>query len=515
MRNKVFDKIDRLFLSGALLVGAAAVLFLITGCAAGPIEQTPAKSQENSVLVYASEDGIYERELIRGGSRTDGEPKLLYKGDALSGPVFSGDGTRLIFKQTLEPTQAERDSGTDRSVLYVHDLSSAQTIKLLENPVSYCAGPGGSFLVSGAEGQVMKADFSLQEQDGKTELIPEMEAVALGAEAVPEKASITSVLYENLKPSPDFQYLAYNITVYDGDIVDENWEGGRHSGVYSGGLYLLDLKTGKTSLVVEPIPAFQAEGGMGNNPEPGPWSRDGKTLCVWDKSQSGSLTADGTACFFYHADTGKRTEYGGLLAYDENISFSGEGTAVVLGGGGRDMFENKWLDYVSDYSGSQMQYGMLKEIEAAGLIPAMPRISADGETLYFAAVEEQSLSRSYREGEFPGWDYSSVYPLKRQLYSIKLSGDRQIVPITSDLEYRCESPVLLGNEEYLVFGRGSAKEYDGKMEIWMTSVDGKQETKLAEWTEPADADVWMTDRYDDYYGRGDWRGIFTVYGASE
>lgn len=498
MRNKVFDTIDRLFLSGALLMGAAAVLFLITGCAAGPIEQTPEKSQENSVLVYASEDGIYERELVRDGARTDGESRLLYKGSALSGPVFSEDGTRLIFRQTLEPTQAERDSGTDRSVLYVHDLSSAQTVKLLEDPVSYCAGPGGSFLISTTEGQVMKADFSLQEQGGKTELIPEMEALALGAEAVPEKASITSVLYENLKPSPDFQYLAYNITVYDDDIVDENWEGGRHSGVYSGGLYLLDMKTGKTSLVVEPIPAFQAEGGMGNNPEPGPWSRDGKTLCVWDKSQSGSLTADGTACFFYHADTGKRTEYGGLLAYGENISFSGEGTAVVLGGGGRDMFENKWLDYISDYSARQMQYGMLKEIEAAGLIPAMPRISADGETLYFAAAEVQS-----------------VYPLKRQLYSMKLSGDRQIVSITSDPEYRCESPVLLGNEEYLVFGRGSAKEYDGKMEIWMTSVDGKQETKLAEWTEPADADVWMTDRYDDYYGRGGWSGIFTVYGASE
>jgi hypothetical protein len=501
MRNRVFDTRGRLFLSGALLMGAVAVLFLITGCAAGPIEQTPEKSQENSVLVYASEDGIYERELIRDGNRTDGESRLLYKGEAFSGPVFSEDGTRLIFRQTLEPTQAERDAGTSRSVLYVHDFSSGQTIELLENPVSCCAGPSGSFFVSTGEGQVMKADFSLEERDGKTELVPEMEALALGAEAVPERASITSVLYENLKSSPDFQYLAYNITVYDDDIVDENWEGGHHSGVYSGGLYLLDLKTGKTSLVVKPIPAFQAEDGMGNNPEPGPWSRDGKVLCVWDKFQSGSMTADGTACFFYHTDTGKRTEYGeygGLLAYDENISFSGDGTAVALGGGGRDMFENKWLDYISDYSGSQMQYGVLEEIETAGLIPAMPRISADGETLYFAAVEEQS-----------------VYPLKRQLYSMKLSGDRQIVSITSDPEYRCESLVLLGDEKYLVFGRGSAKEYDGKMEIWMTSIDGKEEIKLAEWTETADADVWMTDRYDDYYGRGGWRGIFAVYGASE
>lgn len=506
------------------MLTVALILLLTTGCSVDAIARNSdaiagdsAASSVDSRLVYASADGICEVDLAGGASNGESgkEARMIYEGKSFSRPVFSQDGTRLLFKQTLEQTPEEKETGTYRNVLYAHDFQSGQTVKVLDDPVSYCAGSGGSFMAS-VKDRIMKVDFSLQEREGTLSLVPETEEFTPEAETVPDKDSITAVLYDNLKPSPDFKYLAFNIDIRDDYIIAENWEGGHYSGGYSGGLYLLNMETGETSLVVAPVRHFEAEDGMGNDPEPGPWSRDGKILCVWDKVQSGSMTADGVSIFFYHTDTGKKTEYsGGTLAYDENISYSAEGTIAVLSGGGRDMFVNKWIDLITGHSGTQAESDILEEIGKEGLIPAMPRLSADGDTLYFAAVDEKSLKEGYHEGKWTGDDYNNVFPLKRQLYAMELSGSREIRQLTSDPEYRCESPVLLKNEEYLVFGRGNAKDYDGKMEIWMVDLSSGEEVKLVEWMEPEGTDTWMTDRYDDYYGRGDWSGIFAIYDTAK
>lgn len=490
-----------------VVVAVVLILLPITGCGSGAIVGDTVPPSFDSRLVYATPDGLYEREL------TGGESQVIYEGESLSRPVFSQDGTKLLFNQTLVQTPKEKESGTIQSVLYAHDLQTDQTIKLLNNPVSYCAGPGSTFLISTVDGRILNVEFHLLNESGT--LTAEMMRITPETVGVPEKDSITAVLYENLKPSPDFKYLAYNIMIHDESIIGENVEEG-HSGVYSGGLHLLNMETGETSLVVAPIRHFEAEDGMGNNPEPGPWSRDGKILCVWDKLQSASITADGVSIFFYHADTGKKTKYdGGTLAYDENISYSGDGTVAVLGGGGREMFVNKWMELITDSSGTQVRSGIPEDIEKEGLIPAMPRLSSDGSMLYFAAIEKKSLKEGYEEGKWTGEDYNNVYPLKRQLYVMKLSGNREIRKITSDPQYRCESPVLSIREDYLVFGRGSAEVYDGKMELWMIDLSSGEEIKLAEWTEPEDTDAWATNRYNDYYGRGDWSGIFAIYGASK
>lgn len=297
-------------------------------------------------------------------------------------------------------------------------------------------------------------------------------------------------------PSPDFHYLAYDVRVKD-DRTDNRPEG--FGPYYSGGLYILNCKTGKAAMVVEPIRA--TENWLGNDPEPGPWSPDVKTLWVWDKPQSGSLTADGVNGFFYHADTGQRTEYKSmLLAYNENISYSREGTAAMLAGAGREMFSDKSVDLVTDYSGSAAKSQEVEAIAEKGLVPAMPQLSADGSTLYFAGADRKTIG---------------AYPLKRQLYSLKLDPSQELRQITFDPEYRNENPILLKNQKDLIFGRANAKAYDGKMEIWMASVDGKNEIKLAEWTEPENTDQWGPERYNDYYGRGNWSSIFTIYDATE
>ncbi|HML36370.1 MAG TPA: hypothetical protein PKA19_02955 [Bacillota bacterium] len=503
-----------------MAVTLALILVLITGCTAGSDLKNPAGSPAETRLAYAAADGIYVRDLTdllsgresvgKAESGLQGEPVRIYEGAGLAGPVFSQDGTRLMFKQMSEQTSEE--TGDYRSTLYAYDFKTGQAVKVLDDPVSYNAGPGGSFVVSTEAGRILGVDFSVEDpgdsgesddagkidgsgEQGGLALALKTEELQVWPEDV-EKHPLVSIQYDNLMPSPDFHYLAYNVRVKD-DRTDNRPEG--FGPYYSGGLYVLDWDTGKAATVVEPIRATEEI--MGNDPKPGPWSPDGKTLWVWNGPQSASLTADGINGFFYHADTGKPTEFSPmLLAYDENISYSREGTAAVLTGAGREMFSDKSVDLVADYSGPTAKFQEAEAIAKKGLVPAMPQLSADGSTLYFAGVDKKTIG---------------AYPLKRQLYSLKLDQSQDLRQITSDPEYRNESPILLNNQKDLIFGRAGARDYDGRMEIWMTSVDGKDEIKLAGWTEPENGNQWVMERYNDYYGRGNWSGIFTIYDGTK
>lgn len=512
MQNKVFGMRFRFFGGmplAAMILALVLVMVIATGCTAGSDSKNPAAPPVESRLAYAAADGLYVKDLTgvlsgaesgKAGAEPQGEPIRIYQGTGLVSPVFSQDGSRLMFRQLLEQNEAEQEAGSYRSALYVYDFETGQAVKVLDNPVSYSAGPDGSFLVSTEAGQILDVNFSPGEQSGSGEqgdpaLVPKTKELQVWPEGV-EKHPLVSIQYENLMPSPDFHYLAYDVRVKD-DRTDNRPEG--FGPYYSGGMYILNSETGEATMVVEPIRA--TENWLGNDPEPGSWSPDGKTLWVWDKPQSGSLTADGVNGFFYHADTGERTEYKSmLLAYNENISYSREGTAAMLAGAGREMFSDKSVDLVTDYSGSVAKSQEVEAIAEKGLVPAMPQLSADGSTLYFAGADRKTIG---------------AYPLKRQLYSLKLDPSQELRQITFDPEYRNENPILLKNQKDLIFGRANAKSYDGKMEIWMASVDGKNEIKLAEWTEPENTDQWGPERYNDYYGRGNWSGIFAIYDAKE
>ena len=497
-----------------MAVALSLALLLITGCTAGSDLKNPAGSPAETKLAYAAADGLYVRDMTgllsdresvgKAGAGLQGEPVRIYEGAGLAGPVFSQDGTRLMFKQMLEQTSEE--TGAYRSILYAYDFKTGQTVKVLDDPVSYNAGPGGSFVVSTEAGQILGVDFSVEdpgdsgkaggsgEQSGSV-LALKTEELQVWPEAV-EKHPLVSIQYDNLMPSPDFHYLAYNVRVKD-DRTDNRPEG--FGPYYSGGLYVLDWDTGKAATVVKPVRATEEI--MGNDPKPGPWSPDGKTLWAWDGPQSASLTADGINGFFYHADTGKHTEFSPmLLAYDENISYSGEGTAAILTGAGREMFSDKSVDLVADYSGPTAKFQEVEAIAKKGLVPAMPQLSADGSTLYFAGVDKKTIG---------------AYPLKRQIYSLKLDQSQELRQITSNPEYRNESPILLKNQKDLIFGRAGTEDYDNRMEIWMTSVDGKDEIKLAGWMESENENQWEMEGYNDYYGRGSWRGIFTIYDGTK
>ena len=149
----------------------------------------------------------------------------------------------------------------------------------------------------------------------------------------------------------------------------------------------------------------------------------------------------------------------------------------------------------------QANFYTLNEIEQEGLVPAMPQLSPDGKTLYFAAISKNDLTEEYNDN----------YPSKRQLYSIQLNNSRKISQITTDKNYRNENPLLLKSEELLIFGRANAEPSDGKMEIWVVNLKNRKETKLVEWKEPEETNMWMAYKYDDFYGRGSWEGILAIY----
>ncbi|MBR0598296.1 hypothetical protein KCX82_10455 [Clostridiales bacterium BAD-6] len=479
---------------------AVAFMILITGCTFDPVSKNPEEAMAESRLVYAASDGLYLTNL------TGETPNKVLDDRGLSYPVFSEKGDRIIFRKTVRENNS--DTYIDRVTIFVYDIASGQNIMLGEEVLSYCAGPENSFLISTKDGKLLQADLHVTSSEGKELLEYETRDLSLWPEAVSQNPDI-AITYENLKASPDKKYLAYNVNVQDNRIEDGR-EGGYY---YSGGMYVLNLPSEEAVLVVKPIRSTPES--LGNNPEPGPWSRDGTILTVWDKPQSGSLSADGVNCLFYHVDTKKTTTFdSSLLAYDENISFSRKNNIAALTGYGRDMFADKRIDEITDVSGSSAVFHTLQEIYRKGLVPAMPQFSADGKTLYFAAMKKTDL-KGLDEGQWMSEDYQNVYPLKRQLYAMALNGSREIREITSDPQYRCESPILLNNEKYLVFGRANAEDYDGSMSIWMVSADGKDERLLGEWQEEEYNDVWMSDKYDDYYGRGSWHGIFAIYDATK
>ena len=474
--------------AGILSLGMASLL-LITSCTVNPVMKVSEVPPAESFVVYAAPDGLY-----RTGFTADSSEKI-FDGEKLSHPVLSQNGDMVMFRQS--DTEPQDASDPDRMSLYVYHWGLEKGILLKESSDSYCAGPDDTFIIGTIDGKLLKVKFQTAPHDGADVLEYRTEDISVWPESVPQSPDIF-VSYANPECSPDDKYLAYSVDVRDNRAPAQSGLGVQPA-YYNGGLYVLDLQTGKTVTVAPSKPSTAND--LGADPVPGPWSPDGKVLTVWDKPAAASLSADGVSIFLYHVDTGLKTGYGELvLAYNENISFSEKGSIAVLSGGVREMFFDKKIDLITDYSKAQAEFHEIKSISENGLIPAMPQLSADGKTLYFAAVKDEDVKKD-----------ENSYPLKRQLYSIQLEKTEEVRQITADPNYRNENPVLLKDEEHLVFGRANAEAYDGKMEIWIMNLHNNEETKLAEWTEPEPTDVWMSEKYDDFYGRGSWNGIFAIY----
>jgi|GEM_PF-5522334 len=460
--------VQKKFYHFLLILGVCLTVAISAGCAKdNPGE---ASSLADSHIAYIGADGLY-------ASNMEGEnAQQLVAGNNLSFPLFSGNGTALAYL-------ADKD-------LYAYDFNTDKTVLLLAGANSYCAGASSSFYASSpTEGLLLIEDMGTK----KTVLLTTSGATEDQSQA--SKSTFPSfdieegsyLEYNNLTPSPDFSRLAFNIYIRNGDMA------------YSGGTWVMDTATGEFSLAVEGKKSTESE--IGTDPQPSKFSPDGKTLFVWLRPASASISADGVPYGLYDLATKKLTPSSSLdestpsqaLAYNENVSFSQVGSFALLAGTSRMMYETKYLQIIN-YTASSLD---AKGIPTENLIPAMPNLSKDGQKLYFAAFTGQDPLAS----SVPAYEY----PLQRQLYAYSRE---EIKALTNDTTYRCEAPHLLNDNTHLFFGR--INNETNEMSLWLINTEGSEAKQLASWPMPDEASM----LYNDYYGRGNWDGMIAYYDAT-
>lgn len=453
------------------VIGICLAVGLCAGCAKDNNTGGEVSALAKSKIAYIGDSGLYATDM-EGKNASQ-----LIAGNNLYQPVFSGDGTALAYL-----------NGKD---LYAYDFSEGKAVFLLTSAGSYCTGAASSFYASSPEeGLLLLEDMGTK----KTVLL-----TPLGAGSDQSPASQSSfpafdmrkgsyLEYRNLTPSPDFAHLAFNIYITDGNTA------------YSGGIWLMDTATGEFTQVL--AGEKSTESAIGTDPEPGKFSPDGKTLFVWERPASASLSADGVSYGLYDLDSKvfrslSDRSIGGeqlALAYNENVSFSDVGSFALLEGGNRDMDRGKYLQLIT-YTPSSLK---AEGIPLGQLIPAMPNLSSDAQNLYFAAfVGQDPLSSAMPDYE---------YPLQRQLYAY---AGGEITALTDDELYRVEAPHLLNDNAHLLFGRIN-NETD-EMSLWLIATDGSGAEQLAAWPMPNEG----SNLYNDYYYRGNWDNMIAYYDATK
>ena len=180
-----------------------------------------------------------------------------------------------------------------------------------------------------------------------------------------------------------------------------------------------------------------------------------------------------------------------VLPYNENVVF-GEGNSLfLLAGAGREMALDKELVKIPPEKGA-----VHEKLKTPGLVPQSPQVSYDGKSIFFAASKELETGEQVE------------YPIWRQLYRME---NGHVAELTNDTEYSSEFPVLTGDGSVLVFGR---VDKEGGMSIWSVGTNGSGLQKLADLEENISTDETNEHYpagYEDFYGRGSWSSIMSVY----
>lgn len=386
-----------------------------------------------SKIVYEADDGLYCVYI------NNGESIQLVKGSGISKPLISCDGSAVVFV---------KDNN-----LYAYDFSTYQTKLLINNCLSYCTYKDDEFFASTQKNGIVMVD-------------PKLATFWI---SVP---SLNNVGYSSLKASPDFKYLAYSFTSYAIENKD------------SEGLWLLDTSTNQTRLIVKD--EQNSESSLGTMSRAGKWSPDSKKIFVWLMARSASMNADGVSTAIYDLDINDLHWLdAAALAYDNNISFADSDKFAVIIGGGREMFENKYLeifDKNNNYTTS--------DVEMTGMVTTSPCYSNDGQELVFVASPTAKDDGDYKT--------QIASTLKRQIYMYK---DGKITELTNDNENGCETPIFLDNN-YIVF----AKTSNGKdKSIWIMNSDGSNQRQIVQWGSKDE------NKAFDFYGRIDWSSRFTMF----
>lgn len=391
----------------------------------------------NSRVAYAAEDGLYCTGLEEGNA------VLLVRGTGISSPVFSRDGSAVAYVQG--------------GALYAYVFEESGRKLLLEGVESYCPGGKDEFYASSKKMGIASINFRT-------------------LEAASVVSGEKNASFRNLKVSPDFKYLAYDMTLLDGNNRFED-----------GGTWLYDIGIKEARLIMKAEKPDNTS--LGTLPTAGKWSPDSGKLLVWVKTHSASLNADGVSAAVYDLAGNKliMLEDGGL-AYDENVSFKDPDTLVMISGGSRMMSERKTLRLFDTKSGKALAFRNMQESAAA-----MPFYSSDGRSLVFAASPVAVKGEDFKT------QMSTIS--ERRIYVYR---DGKAAALTGEGSFRSEFPVFLKNSDYIIFVRIGP---EGEKSIWRMDGGGENQKQIASWKYSDNNDF----RDLDFYGRVDWNRMIAVW----
>ena len=441
-------------------------------------EQKKALPEKLNVL-YAANDGLYLIRVLRYGAddADDADAAVsterLAEGTDISSPLFSSDGRTAGYL---------RQDG-----FYGCSIETGKEELLLNGALSFVPDGKEGFYASSRETGIVRVHMGREQEEVWK----------------PEPVDGGWIQCEKLTLSPDGKKLAFARRRY----VDRRKDPGLSLFEQNQGIWMIQMnleKEKKLSVLIQIIgeepPFFERMEETDGEPYPylwpAKWSPDSSRLFIWQDVLSGSMRADGIGTAVYDTVSGTMIDPLGeqeevVLPYNENVVF-GEGNSLfLLAGAGREMALDKELVKIPPEKGA-----VHEKLKTPGLVPQSPQVSYDGKSIFFAASKELETGEQVE------------YPIWRQLYRME---NGHVAELTNDTEYSSEFPVLTGDGSVLVFGR---VDKEGGMSIWSVGTNGSGLQKLADLEENISTDETNEHYpagYEDFYGRGSWSSIMSVY----
>ena len=452
----------------AACLAGLLMLVLLAGCKGGA-DESGARENKGDIetsgtvsVLYAANDGLYLIRVLRNGAE-DADAAVsterLAEGKDISSPLFSSDGRTAGYL---------RQDG-----FYGCSIETGKEELLLNGALSFVPDGKEGFYASSRETGIVRVHMGREQEEVWK----------------PEPVEGGWIQCEKLTLSPDGKKLAFARRRY----VDRRKDPG---------LSLFEQNQGIWMLQMNLPPFFERMEETDGEPYPylwpAKWSPDSSRLFIWQDVLSGSMRADGIGTAVYDTVSGTMIDPLGeqeevVLPYNENVVFGEDNSLFLLAGAGREMALDKELVKIPPEKGA-----VHEKLKTPGLVPQSPQVSYDGKSIFFAASKELETGEQVE------------YPIWRQLYRME---NGHVAELTNDSEYSSEFPVLTGDGSALVFGR---VDKEGGMSIWSVGTNGSGLQKLADLEENISTDETNEHYpagYEDFYGRGSWSSIMSVYAS--
>lgn len=421
--------------AGLLAAGLAVCLFT-EACVAGPIREQGSGERQAAGVVYVGEDGLYHLNLA------ENQVTQLDNGTAIKLPKVSPKGSYVAYLK--------------EDTLYCAGIGGGEPRLIAEGAQSYCWYDDTSLL------------HSIQDYKQNGEILR------------------TWVNSEKTETYGDPQHMYSDLTTDgNGTIFAEKSQiskDGEETKNAPAGVISLSMKDGTERTLIEAVSYADERYDLGSSYQPQieSISKDGRYLYLWDRTQSGSTTADGVRLGIYDLQEGvyMRMVEGNLvtgpitpeepwdmyiLLNKSNVSVSPKNPLLLAAnlGSGREMYVNKQLGLVDFTEGTET---MLTD---ASLVTETVSFSLDGKSIYYAAGPEFTIEEQRLDSEALSQLW---YSREHSIYKMDLESG-QTVQMTKghfDLLPREISP-----GKFLF-----VREEGDRASLWQS--DGTSETKLAD-----------------------------------